>query len=80
MDGKSTLDIIDQTEVFVGLLDGDDIHETSWVHHVSADLAVDLDETLSTDLLSFSVGQGILESVSQKDDSWQTLTHLVWTW
>jgi hypothetical protein len=44
-------------------------HETSWIHHISSDLAVDLDQTLSADLLGFGVGQSVLESVSQEDDS-----------
>merc|ERR1712086_521235 len=39
-----TTNIIDQTEVLISLLDGDNIHKTSWVAHISTDLTVNLNE------------------------------------
>ena len=31
VNGEATLGIVDETEVFVGLVNGDDIHEAGWV-------------------------------------------------
>merc|ERR550534_1683345 len=42
VDGVTSLDIIDQTEVFAGLFNLDDIHETSWESSISTNFAVDL--------------------------------------
>lgn len=50
MDGETTLNIVDQTEVFTSLFDGDHIHETSWEVGIGTDLAVNLDQTLHDDL------------------------------
>lgn len=55
VDGETTLGVVDQAEVLVGLLDGDDIHEAGRVGGVSADLAVDLDETLHDDGLDLTI-------------------------
>ena len=44
VDGESALDVVDKTESLVGLLDGDDIHETGWVGGVTSDFTVNLDE------------------------------------
>jgi len=35
---ETTLGVIEETEVLIGLLDGDDIHESTWVVHVGANL------------------------------------------
>lgn len=56
MDGKATLNIVDQTEVFTGLFDGHDIHEASWEIGVGANFAVNLDQTLHHDFGDFTVG------------------------
>lgn len=56
MDGETSLDIVDQTEVFTSLFDGDNIHEASWEVSVGADLAVNLDQTLHDDLGHLAVG------------------------
>lgn len=60
VDGEATLGVVDETEVLVGLLDGDDIHETSWVGYISADLAVDLDQTLHDNSLGLARVEGVL--------------------
>ena len=44
VDGESALDVIDKTESLVGLLNGDDVHETGWVGGVTSDFTVNLDE------------------------------------
>jgi len=76
---ETTLDVIDETEEFVRLLDGNDIHEASWVGHVGSDLSVDLDQALRANLLGLHVGQRVLETVAQEDNGWQALAQLVWT-
>lgn len=80
VDGETALGIVDKAEVLAGLLDGDDIHEASWVGGISADLSVDLDKTLHDDGLGLASVQGILETVADEDDQWHALAELVWTW
>jgi len=80
VNAKSTLNVIDKSEELVSLLNGDDIHEASWVQKVSADLVVDLDETLRANLGSLLVSQSVLETVSQEDNHRQALTELVRAW
>lgn len=48
-------------------------HKASREVTVSANLAIDLDQTLHGDLHDLSVGKSILEAVTQQDDKWQTL-------
>ena len=80
MHSESAFDVIDESEEFVGLLNGDYVHEASWISHVSSDFAVDFDETLSADLLRFGVCQSVFETVSQEDNGRQAFTQFVWTW
>lgn len=60
VDSESTLDVVDQSEVFVGSFQGDNIHETSWVGSVSSDLTVNLNMTLHHDSLNFTTVQSVL--------------------
>ena len=84
MDSKSTLDIVHQSEVLVGSLQGDDIHETSWESGVGSNLTVNLDVLLHQNSLDFSTVQSILESVSQENNQRQRFSQLVrtsrWSW
>lgn len=66
VDGEATLGVVDQTEVLAGLLEGDDVHEASGVGGVSADLAVNLDQTLHHDGLGLATVQGVLETIGHK--------------
>ena len=66
VNGETALGVVDETEVLAGLLDGDDVHETSRVGGVGADLAVDLDETLHHDGLDLTTVQGVLETIFDK--------------
>ena len=50
VDGETALDIIDKAESLVGLLNGDDIHETGWEGGIAADLTIDLDEIVISGL------------------------------
>jgi hypothetical protein len=55
VDGETSLGVVDETEVLAGLLDRDDVHESSGEGGVSADLSVDLDEALHDDGLDLTV-------------------------
>jgi len=74
---EPTLGIVEHAEVFIGLLDGDDIHEATGEVGIGANLAVDFDETLHQDLLYLLFGQGVLETVAQNQNERQALTQLV---
>merc|ERR1740129_1432138 len=67
VNGVTSLDIIDQTEVFASLFNLDDIHETSWESGVSSDFAVNLDQSLFHDSLDLLGGQSVLQAVSQEN-------------
>jgi hypothetical protein len=81
---EATLGIVDETEVFASLVNGDDIHESSGECRVGANFAVDLDETLHNDGLDFTAVEGVLQSVAEEDDQWHAVTELVgtgrWAW
>ena len=66
VDGETALGIVDETEVLAGLLEGDDVHESSGVGGVGADLAVNLDQTLHHDGLDLATVQGVLETINQE--------------
>lgn len=69
VDGETALGVVDETEVLASLLEGNDIHETSGVGRVSADLAVDLDQTLHQDGLDLTTVQGVLETRNKREPS-----------
>jgi len=79
VDGESALGVPDETEILLGLVDGDDIHKTGREFHVGADLAVNLDEALHDNHLNLLVGQGVLEAVTQQDRERKALAKLVGT-
>ena len=43
VDGKAALCVVDKTEVFPGLLDANDVHETSRVGRIGAHFSIDFD-------------------------------------
>jgi len=49
MDGEPALNIVEETEMFTRLFNGDNIHETRRVGWVRADLVVDFDKALVDD-------------------------------
>jgi hypothetical protein len=65
--GETALGVVDETEVLAGLLEGDDVHETSGEGGVGADLAVNLDQTLHHDGLNLATVQGVLETINEKE-------------
>ena len=80
VNGHTSLGVVEQTEVLVGLLNADDVHETGWVVDVGTNLSVNLDETLHENGLGFATGKGIFQTVTQNQDKWQALSSLVWSW
>lgn len=79
MKAEAALGVIQEPVVLTSLGDGDDIHETSRVGLVSADLAINLDVALHKDRLHFTVGKSILKSVPEDEDQRQALPGLVGT-
>jgi len=60
-----------QAEVLVGLIDRNNILETSRVVDVSSDFVVNLDESLVYNHDDFTPCECILESVSHENDKWE---------
>jgi hypothetical protein len=79
VDGEAALGVVDKTEVLASLLDGDDIHETSWVGGISSDLAINLDQALHDNGLGLARVESILEAVSDEDDEGHAVAELVRT-
>lgn len=79
VDGEAALGVVDQTEVLASLLNGDDIHQSSGEGAVSADLAVDLDQTLHKDGVDLAGVERILKTVAEEDDEGKGVAELVRT-
>eukprot|EP00298_Acanthocystis_sp_HF-20_P004774 c15083_g1_i1.p2 GENE.c15083_g1_i1~~c15083_g1_i1.p2 ORF type:complete len:206 (-),score=-51.06 c15083_g1_i1:39-656(-) len=79
VEGEAALGVEQQTEVLLCLFHANNVHEASRVVGVSADLAVNLDESLHADSLDFLASQGVLETVSEEDGQGKALAELVGT-
>lgn len=77
VNGKAALGVVKKAEVLVRLLDRDDVHEASRVVHVSANLAIDLDEALEHNGGHLAARERILEAVTQKHNQGERLAALV---
>jgi len=60
VDGESTLDVVEETEVLARLFDADNILESRRVCWVGADLSIDFDQTLLDNDGDFTAGKSIL--------------------
>merc|ERR1712014_471624 len=76
---ESAFGVIDESEVFVGLFDSDDIHVSSWVFHVGSHFSVNFDHSSLEDFLALVTGKSVVESVSDKDSQWHAFSKFVWT-
>ena len=78
---ESSLDVIEDSEVFVGLLNGDNVHGSEWESWVSSDLTINLDQTLLIldDLGALLAGHGVLQSLLEEDVERDALSSLVRT-
>jgi len=79
LEDEASLDIVEKTELFVGLSNGDDIHEASRIVRVSADLHVDLDKTTHDNHGHFAAGESVLETVAKNEAERKALTQFVRT-
>jgi len=79
VDGETTLGIIQQAEVFRGLVNGNNVHVARRVVGISPYFVVDFHEPLHQDEGHLPLGQGILEAITQKNDQGQTFTRFVGT-
>jgi len=79
VDRETTLGVPDEAEIFLGLLDGDDVHESRWELHVGAHFTVNLNKALHDDHLDLSVGEGVLKTIAEQDRQRKALTKLVRT-
>ena len=67
MDRETTLDVVKKTEVFVGLVNRNNVHETCRVCLIRADLSIDFDKALFHDLRYFSSIQSVFKPIAEKD-------------
>jgi len=74
-----TLGGVEETEVLASLLDGDDIHETSGVVELGADLTVNLDVAALDDGEGLLAGKRVLQAVTEDEGNGEALTDLVGT-
>jgi len=68
MDGESSLDVVDESEVLPRLLDLNDVHEPCRIRRIGSHLPIHLDKSLHEDLGDLLLGECILESVPEEDD------------
>jgi len=67
MNNKSSFGVIDQPESFVGLINRNNIHESSWVFSISPDFSVNLDQFSLDDFLDFVTVQSVVKPVPDED-------------
>lgn len=67
VDGESTLDVVQETEVLARLFDRDHVLEAGRVSFVGSDFVVDLDQSLLDDQANFSATEGILQAAAKED-------------
>jgi len=79
LEDEATLGVVDEAESETSLLDLNDVHETSGVVEVSADLAIDLDIAAHDAHHGLAAGEGELEAVAENEADGKALTELVRT-
>lgn len=79
VDGETALDVVEETEVLAGLLDGDHILEASGVGGVGADLSIDFDQTLLDNGGDFTASKGVLQAVAEEDAEGEGFAELMGT-
>ena len=64
--GESALDVVENSVVFVGFVNGNNVHESDWVFVITSNFSVDLDHGLFVleNQEGFSVSQSQAETVS----------------
>jgi len=79
VEDEATLDIVQDSEIVIGLFNGQDVHEAGRIFDVSADTAINFDETLHDDLGNFASSKGVLELIPKNKRHWKRLAQPVRT-
>jgi len=74
---ESAFGVVDESKVLVGLVNSDDIHESSGVLDISPDLAVNLDHTAHHDLLALLAAESVVQAVSDENGQRKAFSELV---
>jgi len=74
----TTFSIEDQTKVLVGLIDSNNVHETSWVFNVSSYFTINFDHLAHHNLFALISGESVVQTVTYEHGEWQALTEFVW--
>ena len=75
----ASLHVVEDAEVFTGLVDGDDVHETEGEAVISPDFVVDLNVValVTADLKRFHSVEGVLQPLAEESSQGQALSKLV---
>src|SRR5579871_3627553 len=76
---ETALGVIDKAKILASFLNGDNIHETSWVCSICTDFTINFDEALHHDRFCLSCIQGILQTISKEDDERKRISKLMRT-
>jgi len=76
---EASLDIVQQSEVFVNSGNADHVLESSGVFGVQLALSVNLDELVHQNHFDFRTGEGVFQSISENYDQRKALSELVGT-
>jgi hypothetical protein len=78
---ESTLGIEKNSEMFIGFINGKNVHLSKWESVFSSDLAINLDHTLSilADLKRILSVKSVFQSLLKNNVKWNALSELMWT-
>jgi hypothetical protein len=79
MESETALHIVQETEMLVGALNGDDIHEASREGGVSAHLSINANNALVKDQSHLAASESVFETITEQDNKRQALTEFVRT-
>jgi len=78
---ESTLDVEENSEMFISLFNSNNVHGTEWESVVSSKLSIDLNQTffVLNDLSSFVSRESVLQSLLQENVKRNAFSCLVWS-
>lgn len=79
VDCKTTLDVVQESEVFARLLDRDHVHEARGVRLISTNPVIDFDEALLDNGSHLATRKRVLQTVPQKDREGEGFAELMGT-
>merc|ERR1719343_1479425 len=71
---KAALCVVQQPEIFFGLVDRHHIHEASWIKHVGSHLSVHFDKPLHHYHFALTIRKCVLEALTKHDNEWEAFT------